>query len=608
MKKLVIEVGKNHTLEQIKRDLIGLGYINISQNDLQSGQFTQRGGLLKIFPVNCLADMSIDFFGNAIDRMRNSNRKAIQSIQIEPNFLVLTDGSMIHPQDYIVHEDHGVGIFMSIGIKDVDNSPEKYIKITYLNNDFLYVPYSQIEKLSHYLGVGRRKPKINRLGSSVWKKTYTKVYEDVISVARELLSIYAKRELVSKQARVINKDWESKVLQTFGFQETKDQIVTIKSVYNDLIRTKPMDRLICGDVGFGKTEIAIRAAVQTIANGYQVAMMVPTTILAEQHFANFQQRLGRLPIQIEHVSRLVDANRQKDVIVEVEAGRADLLIGTHSIIRSNFNFKNLGLLIIDEEQKFGVKDKEMIKRFRESVDVLTLTATPIPRTLFMSLSGIRDISYINSIPLGRKSIETKVALYNDEEIEEYIRREIDRGGQVYYLHNEVRTIEGKVKKLQKMFPNLLIIEEAYGQMDEKRLSSTMSRFASGKIKILVCSTIIENGLDLANVNTLIVDDSDKFGLAQLYQIRGRIGRSRRQAYSLFTYKDKKITENAVKRLKALLDNTELGTGYNIALSDLEIRGGGNILGKKQHGNMELVGLVLYSKLLKIAVDKIKSEK
>lgn len=604
MNSLIIKVGNHHTIKQIEVDLIDLGYFNPFHADIESGQFFHLGGLIKIFPVNTETSFSIDFFGDQVEKIYSEDRKSVRFLEIEPNYLELLDNSKARPENYVVHEDHGIGIFTSIGVRKLEGKFEKYIKIAYLNNDFLYIPFPQIQKLSSYVGVGRRKPRVNKLGSIVWKKTYKKVYEDIISVARELLSIYAKRELVRKKERVINNEWESEVVRTFGFRETADQISTINSVYDDLTTNKPMDRLICGDVGFGKTEIAIRAAVQTIANGYQVAMLVPTTILAEQHYANTLKRLSRLPICIERISRLVESESQRAVLDDAKLGKLDMVIGTHSIIRSKIDFKNLGLLIIDEEQKFGVRDKEAVKQFREDIDVLTLTATPIPRTLFMSLSGIRDISYINSIPEGRKSIETKVTQYDDEETGEYIERELNRNGQVYYLHNEVRTIEGKVNKLRRSFPNVTI-EGAHGQMDEKKLSQIMSRFASGEIKILVCSTIIENGLDLANVNTLIVDDADRFGLAQLYQIRGRIGRSRVQAYSLFTYKEKKITQNAVKRLKALLDNIELGTGFNIALSDLEIRGGGNILGKKQHGNMESVGLVLYSKMLKIAVERIK---
>jgi transcription-repair coupling factor (superfamily II helicase) len=342
-----------------------------------------------------------------------------------------------------------------------------------------------------------------------------------------------------------------------------------------------------------------------VANGYQVALLVPTTILAEQHYATFCQRLSKLPINIGRLSRFVEVGLQSETINKCERGSIDILIGTHSILRRNINFKNIGLLIIDEEQKFGVKDKESLKRYREHIDVLSLTATPIPRTLFMALSGLRDISSISSVPQGRQSVATEVAVFDNKKICTYIEREIERSGQVYYLHNKVANIISVKRTLEKSFPDLRI-EVAHGQMGEIALAKAMKDFLEKTIDILVCSTIIENGLDMPNVNTLIVDDSDNFGLSQLYQIRGRIGRSAKKAYALFTYRNKKISENAMKRLRAITENTELGCGYNIALSDLEIRGGGNILGKEQHGSMETMGLVLYSKLLSRAVNEMRS--
>jgi transcription-repair coupling factor (superfamily II helicase) len=366
-----------------------------------------------------------------------------------------------------------------------------------------------------------------------------------------------------------------------------------------------MDRLVCGDVGFGKTEIAIRAMAQAVANGYQAAMLVPTTILTEQHYVTLLKRFEHLPVRINHLSRFVDKSKQNEIIESANKGLVDVLIGTHKLFSQSIKFKNLGLIVIDEEQKFGVKDKERLKKLRANVNVLSLTATPIPRTLFMSLSGIRDISEINDPPRGRQKILTEVSKYDKEKVTEYISREIKRGGQVYYLHNRVETIGAKQNGLQKLFPRLKI-EIAHGRMPEKKLADTMMKFADGRIDVLVCSTIVENGLDLPNANTLIVDDADRLGLSQLYQIRGRIGRSMKQSYALFMHNDKQITPNAFKRLKAIAENVELGSGFVIALSDLEIRGGGNILGKEQHGSMETVGLVLYSKLLKKAVQRLKT--
>ena len=608
MKNLILKVGQNHTFSQIMHDLIDFGYEKTEKVDLPA-QFAQLGGLLKIFPVNLSVPVMVEFFGNNVEQIYLSDEtgkkiERLESIIIDSNILILPDKVKINRDSFVVHDDHGVGQFAYIQNKKVSDEIIQYVVLRYLNNDLLYVPMNQIEKISPYIGVGHRHPKLSRLGSVSWKKTYKKTYEDIIQVARELLNVYAHRQIVHKKPRQIFTDWNGEIKSSFGFTETEDQEKAIRDVYSDLTKDIPMDRLICGDVGFGKTEVALRAIGQTIANGYQAALLVPTTILAEQHFSTLSNRLKNLPVRVERVSRFICSSDCDEILSRVEKGQVDLLIGTHKLLRDKVSFRKLGLLVIDEEQKFGVKDKEHLKKMQAEIDVLTLTATPIPRTLFMSLSGIRDISQISSIPTGRQAIKTAVAKFDESMINSYIERETKSGGQVYFLHNEVETIGGIRNHLQKQFPNL-IIEVGHGQMPELQLAKTMRSFADGKIDILVCSTIIENGLDLPNVNTLIVDNSDHFGLSQLYQIRGRIGRSKKQAYALFTYSAKKLTDNAVKRLRAIAENTELGTGYSIALSDLEIRGGGNILGKKQHGNMEAVGLVLYSKMLKIAVDKIK---
>ncbi len=609
---ILLKVGTNHTIADLTRALVDFGYekvINISN----SGEFVSAGGMINIFPSDISVPIKIDFFGNEIEQIflydleTGKKSKDLLEINLLPNQLKLVDKSVVFPGDFIVHEDHGIGIFKRVRVKVVAGEEIVYFEIEYLNNDVLYVPSTQADKLSKYIGVGRRRPKLNKLGGTAWKKSYKRVYEDVIKIARELLLVYAKRELTIKVPREINSEWNNKSVDSFGFSETEDQIQAIKEVFKDLSSKKPMDRLVCGDVGFGKTEVALRAAVQTVANGYQVAILVPTTILAEQHYSTFCQRLSKLPINIDRLSRFVEVDSQNKTISKCESGNVDILIGTHSIIRRNINFKNIGLLIIDEEQKFGVKDKENLKKYREHIDVLSLTATPIPRTLFMALSGLRDISSISSIPKGRLPVLTEVAVFDIDKICKYIGREIERSGQVYYLHNKVANINSVKRMLSEKFPDLNI-EVAHGQMGEKALARTMKDFLEKRIDILVCSTIIENGLDMQNVNTLIVDDSDNFGLSQLYQIRGRIGRSIKKAYALFTYRNKKISENAIKRLRAIAENTELGCGYNIALHDLEIRGGGNILGKEQHGSMETMGLVLYSKLLNKAVEKIKATK
>ena len=606
-KSISLKVGTFHTLAQIISKLIILGYFRIEGSEaLVSGTFKVVGGTLSIFPVNSFVPVIIDFFGNEIESIKSTTAAKVKIINIFANQLPLNDGTKIKPGDYIVHEDHGIGLFESLETRKIDGEDIYYLKLLYLNNDRLFLPENNKDKVSGYIGVGRRRPKLSKLGSQTWAKTYKKTYENIILLAKELLNIYAEREIHKKNPWQIDNSWILNVESTFPYNLTPDQKAAFDDVVRDLTSKKLMDRLICGDVGLGKTEIAIRSTALAFANGFQVAILVPTTILAEQHFANFCQRFSETPANISRISRLVDNQTQTKTINGLKKGKIDLVIGTHKLLSEKIDYSNLGLLIVDEEQKFGVKQKEALKKYRGNINVLTLTATPIPRTLFMAISGIRDVSQISSIPFGRKSVETKAIKYDQNLIKEAISRELDRGGQVYYLHNKVRTMAPVARWLKKEFPNYNI-EIAHGQMDEDKLAKTMADFALNKIQILVCSTIIENGLDLANVNTLIIDEADKFGLSQLHQIRGRIGRSTNQAYAIFTYKNKKITDNAVKRLKAIVEYSEIGSGYQISLSDLEIRGGGNILGKEQHGNMEAIGLILYSKLLKMVVEKLRKD-
>ena len=609
---LILKVGQHHTSGDLVKKIINFGYERNSSGLIQPGQFNLLGGNILIFPINKNKPVNLELFGTEIEQIFTYDNESgekeanIKFVDILPNILILPDRTKIMIGGYVVHDDHGIGLFAGFLTKKVGADHITYCVLEYLKADRLFVPVNQIEKISPYIGIGRKRPKLNRLGSQSWKKTYHKTYENIILMARELLQIYARREIVTRKPWIMNKEWNKEIKNTFGYDETIDQDKAIAETLKDLEENIPMDRLICGDVGFGKTEVAIRAATQASANGYQVAILVPTTILCEQHYVMLKKRFKNLPVNINHLSRMVSNLNQKEIITDAETGKVDILVGTHRLFGKDIKFKNLGLLIVDEEQKFGVKDKEKLKKLKTEVNVLTLTATPIPRTLFMGLSGIRDISLLSIAPKGRKGIETNVKLYDDSDIREYIEREIKRKGQVYYLHNEVRTIGGTKNRLQKLFPKLRI-EVVHGQMSEITLAKTMSQFTEGKIDVLVCSTIVENGLDLPNANTLIVENADKFGLSQLYQIRGRIGRSPKQAYALFTHNEKKITDNAFKRLKAIVENTELGSGYNIALSDLEIRGGGNILGREQHGNMEAIGLILYSKMLNKAVANLKTK-
>ena len=604
MKSILLKVGQNHTHESLTRDLIDSGYEKVLHPEIQSGEFFSLGGTIRLFPANSAAPVAVEYFGDEIESLK-SDKMNLYHIEIMPNTLQLNDGSRILSGDYIVHEDHGIGIFAALELRKVNNIDLQYIKIKYLNEDRLLLPIDLINKLSSYIGVGRKKPRLSKLGSQSWARTYQKTYQNVLLLAKELLVVYAQRSLMKKNPLVINKDWDDILTADFPYQETKDQLTAINDIFKDLKKDVPMDRLICGDVGLGKTEVAMRAIAQVIANGRQVALLAPTTILAEQHYLTMKNRFKKLPVSIGRLSRLVPKEEEAKTIEGIKNGNIDLVIGTHKLLNKDIIFNKLNLLVIDEEQKFGVRDKEKIKSIKNDISILLITATPIPRTLFMSLSGLRDVSQINTIPEGRQSIETSVIKYDKKQILDAIKSEMNRHGQVYYLHNEVKTLSHIKSWLQDNLPKSRV-ELAHGQMPETELARVMNDFMNGKIDILACSTIIENGLDLPNVNTLIVDDAERFGLPQLHQIRGRIGRGKNKAKAIFTYSDQKLTENAVKRFKSLSNYSDLGSGFNIALSDLEIRGGGNILGKEQHGNMEAVGLVLYTKLLEGAVKKLRN--
>lgn len=573
------------------------------------GQFSVSGGLVKIYSAASFNPVAVDFFGDQIDQIysfnifTNTKKEKLELLEIADNKIQL-DENNVKPGDLVVHIDHGIGIYRGRILKKFGIGFKEFLALEYANGDFLYLPEKVISKLTKYLGVSRKSPRLSRLGSTVWEKTRKKIEESIFALAKELLLVYAKRELITRPKYHIDLQWDKKLKATFKHVETPDQEKTILEIYQDLKLGRPMDRLLIGDVGFGKTEVAVRAAAQVIENGGQVAILAPTTILSRQHFVTITERLKELPIKVAELSRFVKKEDQERIVSELKSGKIDLVVGTHRLIKSDISFKNLGLLIIDEEQRFGVKDKEKLKGLKNDVDILSLSATPIPRTLFISLSGIRQLSVIKTPPKGRKSIETKIERYDAEKIKEYISIELNRGGQTYFLHNDVKTIEARAAEFRRIFSKANIAV-GHGQMSEEKLSGVMADFAAKKIDILFCSTIIENGLDIPTANTLIVEDADNFGLSQLYQIRGRIGRGENQAFSYFTYK-KNLVGNAYKRLQALAEKTDLGSGFDIAYSDLEIRGGGNILGREQHGNMEELGLILYTKLLNQAVSKLKS--
>ena len=508
--------------------------------------------------------------------------------------------------DYVVHETYGLGIYQGIEKVEKERIVRDYMKIVYRDGGILYVPATGLDVIQKYASADTAKvPKLNKLGTQEWTKTKTRVRTAVSEVAKDLVELYAKRQ--QQQGFVFSKDnlWQREFEELFPFEETQDQLMAIEATKSDMESPKIMDRLICGDVGYGKTEIAIRAAFKAVQDGKQVAFLVPTTILAQQHYNTFTQRMKNYPITIELLCRFRSAAEQKKTVERMKKGEADIVIGTHRMLSADVGFKDLGLLIIDEEQRFGVSHKEKIKKLRENVDVLTLTATPIPRTLHMSLAGIRDMSVLEEAPEDRLPIQTYVMEYNEEMVREAIERELSRNGQVYYVYNRVSGIADMTARIQMMIPDAVVCY-AHGQMKETELEQIMYEFINGEIDVLVATTIIETGLDISNVNTIIIHDSDNMGLSQLYQLRGRVGRSARTSYAFLMYKrDKILREVAEKRLQAIREFTELGSGFKIAMRDLEIRGAGNILGTTQHGHMEAVGYDLYCKMLNEAVKNLR---
>lgn len=499
--------------------------------------------------------------------------------------------------DYVVHEKHGIGIFTGIEQMVVDRMRKDYLKIEYANESNLYIPVESTDLIQKYLGSDKERLSLSTLGGNEWGNTKKRAQKHIEDITDELLALYAERMSRVGYAFSPDTEWQKEFEQLFPYEETDDQLKCIDEIKQDMEKPIPMERLLCGDVGYGKTEVAMRAAFKAIADSKQVAMMVPTTILAQQHYNNFMARFSKYPIRCELISRFRSAKEIKEVIRDLKAGNIDLIVGTHRLISDDVVFKNLGLLIIDEEQRFGVKHKEKIKQVRGNVDVLTLTATPIPRTLHMSLLGIRDMSVIEDPPEDRYPIQTYVLESDESVIREAITREMERGGQVYFVHNRIQNIERITASLSKILPNANI-DFAHGRMSEHQLERVMMRFLEGEIDVLVTTTIIETGLDISNVNTMIINDGDRMGLSQLYQLRGRVGRSNRMAYCyVFFKKDKVLNEVAEKRLKAIKEFTDLGSGFNIAMRDLEIRGAGNLLGTEQSGFMNAIGYDLYCKLL-----------
>lgn len=507
--------------------------------------------------------------------------------------------------DYVVHKIHGIGQFIGVNTLVTDKTTKDYIKIKYKNDDILYVPTDQLDNVKKYIGGGDALPKINRLGSKEWENTKERVKKNLREVAKELIELYAKRQKSRGYAFSKDTPWQQEFENSFIYQETDDQLRCIEEIKKDMEMQKPMDRLLCGDVGYGKTEVAIRAAFKAIMDQKQVAYLVPTTVLADQQYKSFKERMEEFPVNVEVLNRFKTKKEQQEIIKKLKLGEIDIIIGTHRILSKDIEFKDLGLLIIDEEHRFGVKDKEKIKEYKNSIDVLTMTATPIPRTLHMSIVGVRDMSIIYEPPQNRKPVQTYVLEYDEEVVKEAITKELERGGQVFYLFNNVEGIERKANEILNLVPEAKV-SFAHGKMSGNELETIMLDFINGETNVLVCTTILESGIDIPNANTIIVENADRLGLAQLYQIRGRVGRSGTQAYAYITYKrDKLLSEVADKRLKAMKEFTEFGSGFKIAMRDLEIRGAGSMLGEIQHGHMEQVGYDTYCNLLDQVIKEMK---
>ena len=510
--------------------------------------------------------------------------------------------------DFVVHKLHGIGQFMGVNtITTADKITKDYIKIKYKNDDVLYVPTDSLDSVRKYIGGGDTSPKLNKLGTKEWENTKSKVKKNLEIIAKDLVELYAKRQHVKGFEFSKDTPWQKQFEDGFPYQETDDQLRCIEEVKKDMESQKPMDRLLCGDVGYGKTEVAIRAAFKAVMDHKQVAYLVPTTVLAGQQYEEFKERMKDFPIKVEILNRFKSAKYQKEVIKKLALGEVDIVIGTHRLLSKDVEFKDIGLLIIDEEQRFGVKAKEKIKEYKANIDVLTMTATPIPRTMHMSVVGIRDMSVIYDPPQNRKPVQTYVLEYDQEVIKEAITKELERDGQVFYIFNNVENIQKKADDIARLVPEARVAY-AHGRMTGKEIEDIMQEFIEKNTNVLVCTTILESGIDIPNANTIIVENADRMGLAQLYQIRGRVGRSSRQAYAYITYKkDKMLAEVADKRLKAIKEFTEFGSGFKIAMRDLEIRGAGSLLGEIQSGHLEQVGYDTYCNLLDEVVKEMQGK-
>ena len=604
--RVVLISGSRTRAKRLAEDLrdydLSSFYSDTPEREVKPGEIMVCYGHVEVgyeYPmIKYMVISETDIFGK--HKKKKKKRKTYEGQKIQ-------DFTDLKPGDYVVHENHGLGIYRGIEKIEVDKVVKDYMKISYADGGNLYILATQLDLILKYASADAKKPKLNKLGGQEWNRTKKKVRGAVQQIAKDLVELYATRQ--EKTGFIYEQDtvWQREFEEMFPFEETEDQLLAIEAVKKDMESPKIMDRLICGDVGFGKTEIAVRAAFKAVQENKQVVYLVPTTILAQQHYNTFVQRMKDFPVRVDLLCRFRTPLEQKKTLDDLTKGQVDIVIGTHRVLSKDVQFKDLGLLIIDEEQRFGVQHKEKIKKLKDNVDVLTLTATPIPRTLHMSLIGIRDMSVLEEAPVDRMPIQTYVMEYNDEMVREAIERELSRQGQVYYVYNKVKDIAEITDRIQKLVPDANV-SFAHGQMGERQLENIMYDFINGEIDVLVSTTIIETGLDIPNANTIIIHDSDKMGLSQLYQLRGRVGRSNRMAYAFLLYRrDKLLKEVAEKRLTAIREFTDLGSGVKIAMRDLEIRGAGNLLGEEQHGHMEAVGYDLYCKMLNEAVKHLKGE-
>ena len=612
---------------KLLEELVGYGYTGVA-SVAEEGDFGHKGEVVDIYPVSFELPVRIQLSGNVVEKIRSYDPETGRYVQDHQITIILPISRLrpkkirtplifteeipinnfvdIAPGDYVVHIEHGIGRYKGLKRLKVKSKFVDHFVIEYRDGEILYVPEADLNLIQRYIGFEGRPPRLYKLGSKLWQKMKERAQRGVFTLAYELLELQAKRSALVGYRFSKDTEWQRELEAAFPYQETPDQGRSTFEVKQDMEAPRPMDRLLCGDVGYGKTEVALRAAFKAVMDNRQAAILVPTTILAEQHYTTFISRLARYPVNVQMLSRFRTASEQGEILRGLKDGSVDIVIGTHRLLSDDIAFKDLGLVVIDEEQRFGVQHKEKLKRLRFLVDVLTLTATPIPRTLYMSLMGAKDLSVINTPPQGRQAVETHITEYDDDLVREAIAAEIKRGGQVFFVHNRIAGIGRIARRITALLPQARI-ETAHGRMSEKTLEDTMIRFIKGEIDVLVSTAIIESGIDIPNANTIIINRADMFGLADLYQLRGRVGRFKRKAYAYcLTPKNFVMTKDVQKRLLALKRFTELGSGFNIAMEDLQLRGAGNILGIEQHGYIEAVGFDLYCRILRGAVSNLRA--